>query len=277
MAGYEIPSWIRPPGNLAQDYLSGLQAGSQIAHQRAALQQQAQISAVNAQVQQQQLQMQAERQRQQIEMQRAYHDQVTSLRQQQLAEQQQKIQTATQMAASKFAAQQAYSKRVQSGEDPAKVLLELGPAMGASAGDLGAALKSTKEVEQKKYGDITSTDIGGGYKAVYRTGSPGVHVVPPQKQPAISLQALATAARALPELQMTAKREGPGSTAAKMLRQIEAAMAGQGGGAGQSVITHRVNPKTGKIEKVPSPDQIEAAPQAAPGLGIPEEQDDAEY
>lgn len=273
MADYSIPSWIHGPGNLAQDYLSGLQAGSQIAHQRAALQQQSQISAMNAQVQQQQLQMAAERQRQQIEMQRAYHDQITNLRQQQLAEQQQKIGMATQMAAQKFAAQQAYQSRVQKGEDPARVLLELGPSMGASAGDMGAALKSTKEAEQKQYGDITSTDIGGGYKAVYRTGSPGVHLVPPPKNQGISLSALASAAKALPELQMTAKREGPGSTAARMLREIEKAM-GTGGGAG---ITHRYNPKTKKIEAVEAPAQSQPQAPEAPSIGIPEEQDDAEF
>jgi hypothetical protein len=181
--GYEIPNWIKGPGNLAQDFLSGLQAGSQIAHQRAALQQQAQISAVNAQVQQQQLQMQAERQRQQIEMQRAYHDQVTQIRQQQLADQQQKIGMATQMAAQKFAAQQAYSKRVASGEDPAKVLLELGPSMGASAGDLGAALRSgtgPKDIVPKAFSV-------GGRSGIYNPATGSFKTDVAKKEPTLSV------------------------------------------------------------------------------------------
>lgn len=279
MPDYAVPSWIRPPGNIAQDWLSGMQAGAGIARQRAELQQQAQIANLHADIQAQQMQMQAERQRQMLQMQKAYHDQITQIRQDQLAQQQQKVQLATDQAARKFMATQAYQQRVARGEDPSAVMLELGPSMGASGGDMAAAMRAQREGEGKEYGDVTTEDLGGGYKAVYRTGSPGLHVLNPPKEHGISLSAMAAIAKAVPDLEMAAKQGGPNSMAAKVLGQIGPLLGGQTNAAPNNV-THRYNPKTKKIEPVsPSPDQTPApaAEQASGGVGEVTEDDDADY
>lgn len=278
---YEIPSWIRPPGNLAQDWLSGMQAGAGIARQRAELQQQAQIANLHADVQAQQMQMQAERQRQMLQMQKAYHDQITQIRQDQLAQQQQKIDLANQTAARKMMATMEYQKRVSGGEDPSAVMLELGPVMGASGGDMAAAMRAQREGEGKEYGDINTEDLGGGYRAVYRTGSPGLHVLAPPKSHEASLSAMATLAKAIPDLEMAAKTGGPNSIAAKVLGQIMPMIGGGSTNAAASGVTHKYNPQTKKIEPIQpsSPDQAQApaAQEASGGVGEVSEDSDADY
>jgi hypothetical protein len=142
MASYPIPDWIKPPGNLAQDYLSGLQTGAQIANQHAQLQQTAQLEQLKNTLAQQQLQRESQIQMQRLEVEKSYRDQANSIAQQKLAEVQQINQLNIQDASRKLALQQRYSQRVAAGEDASKVMLELGPELGAGEQSIAAAFRS---------------------------------------------------------------------------------------------------------------------------------------
>lgn len=144
MANYAIPNWIQPPESLAGRYLQGIQIGNEIQNQRAQLAEAQNRFAINASIQQQQLQQQALAQQQRLEVEKAYHNQLIDLQQQQLKEVEQVNAVKTQQAARQFQAQQAFQQRVASGEDPADVLMQLGPQMGMHAGDMGAILRSRK-------------------------------------------------------------------------------------------------------------------------------------
>jgi hypothetical protein len=107
------------------------------------------------------------------------------------------------------------------GEDPSSLLLELGPQMGGVSSAMGSALKAQEG--DKNYGSITTEDLGGGYKAAYRAGSPGMHVIAPPKSHEITPSALAALAKAIPDLQQSVRLAGtnaPNSAAQKVLDKI---------------------------------------------------------
>lgn len=139
MPQYSIPPWIQP-ADTARQYLSGLQLGSNIARQSQALEQQRERTAMEAEIRQKELERRMAEETQRMMMQKAYHDEVISLREKQLQNEAQRVQAATSAIAAKSAAQQEYQRRVQGGEDPAKVMMELGPGMGMGA-SMGALLR----------------------------------------------------------------------------------------------------------------------------------------
>lgn len=128
---YSLPPWLQP-ADTTRDYLSGLQLGANIAHQSQALQEARERTAIEAQTRQQELERRMAEETQRLMQQKAYHDELISLREQQLQNESQRVQATTQALAQKSLAQQEYQKRVASGEDPAKVMMELGPGMGMS-------------------------------------------------------------------------------------------------------------------------------------------------
>lgn len=139
---YAIPPWIQP-ADTARNYLAGLQLGANIAQANQRLQAQREEAAMEAEIRTRQLEEQSQERRQRIMLDTSYKEQMLGLQERQLQETQKKNQFAVETAARKFAAQQAFRARVQSGEDPAKVMLEMGPLMGASSGDFSAALRQT--------------------------------------------------------------------------------------------------------------------------------------
>lgn len=142
MPGEILPPWLQTnPNEITQQYAYGVQLGAQIAQQHQSLQARQQQAAMEAQIRQQQLDQQAEMQRQKIKLDQSYHDQLIGWHQAQLQEAAQKNAIGIQAAARKFAATEQYRTRVAAGEDPSKVMLELGPEMGATAGLASLARK----------------------------------------------------------------------------------------------------------------------------------------
>src|SRR5881394_931136 len=105
MAEYSMPNWIRPP-DIAEQYARGLQLGQQAASEQQRLQFQ---------------QIQAERdhmlETQRMQITKSYQDQQIQLRQQELKQEQDKINIQTQDAARRLAAYQKFQAAVQGGED----------------------------------------------------------------------------------------------------------------------------------------------------------------
>lgn len=167
-----IPPWIQP-ADTARQYATGVQLGVNIAQQTQRLQAQREQEAIASEMRLRQLQEQSEERRQRIEMDRAYHDQVVGLRQQQLEEAAQKNQMATRLAATKFAAQQEYRARVAAGDDPAKVMLELGPAMGAGSSNIGMAMRASKIAEKPQWVPANAETGAPGH---FETPTGSVHI-----------------------------------------------------------------------------------------------------
>ena len=72
----------------------------------------------------------------------------------------------------------------------------------------------------KEYGDIESLDLGDGYKAVFRKGSPGFHLVPPSKSPGLTPTAAGNLLKNLPEIDRNMKMAGTNSMAFKYGPQL---------------------------------------------------------
>lgn len=258
MADYPLPPWLTPRTDPAQAFVTSMHLGAQIAQQQNQLQAEQERAQMETQARQQALQQQTLRAQQQIEMQRAYHDAVVGLRQDQLDQVSQANQLKAQVAARKFAAQQQFRQRVAAGEPASKVMMELGPEMGASAGDFGAALRQGEP--QKDYGAITLQDLGSGVRAAFRKGSPGMHLILPQKQPQdISPTALVSLAKAVPDLESDARRLGTNSISAKVLDRIKPLL---DKATGRKYATMRWNPLTKKPEKIIATVPADQAPSA---------------
>jgi hypothetical protein len=129
---YSLPGWIKGPEDPAHAFISAYQAGAQVAGQQARLQMEANQQATHFAVQQQQLQQQNLRQQQQLEMQKAYHEATIGLREQALGVQQQRLAQTAEVAARRYAGQQAYQKDLDEGYEPEEAALrhpELFPSM----------------------------------------------------------------------------------------------------------------------------------------------------
>lgn len=293
MADYPIPPWLRGvgAGEIGQLYSGGVREGAAIAEAQQRMSQQLALHDQQLAQEKELAQMRLDaaakiqeqdnaRKSQEMAMTKAYHDQTIDLRRSQVQEAQQKLQASAQLAATQFAARQRASQRIAAGEDPAKVWLEEGPQAGAVGGTMGAAaLRSTQA--GKEYGGITVEDLGGGAKAVYRKGSPGLHILPPEKSHEISASALASLAKTIPELQTAAKLGGKDSLSAKVLDKIIPLIENAGksqsmstGSKGSGVRTVRRNPKTGKLEIVP--ESTTPAAESLPDLGVFNADDDGE-
>lgn len=289
MAEYPVPPWLRGvgAGEIGQLYSSGVHTGAgiaeaqqrmsqQLALQEQQLAQEKEVAQMRLDAQQKVQEQENARKVQEMAMTKAYHDQTIDLRKSQVQEAQQKLQAQAQLAATQFAARQRAAQRIAGGEDAAKVWLEEGPQAGGIGATMGAAaLRSTQS--GKEYGGITTESLPGGATAVYRKGSPGLHVIPPEKSHEITATALASLAKTIPSLQTAAKLGGTNSLSQKVLDKImpiiqnasQSATAGQSGGATRTV---KRNPKTGKFELVKEP---QAKQDPLPDLtGMDEEPED---
>lgn len=161
MAEYQIPPWLRGPnpGELGNLYMEGLRAGQAVQMQKAKLAQEDQQFQMQMQAQAEQRQREALREQTQMDIQKQYQQAQIGLRKQELDQQQQKIGMATQLAARKMQAQQRYQQMIQSGVDPAKALLEVGPDLAQSMTGAAALYKST--LPKPPVAPPSITKIGG--------------------------------------------------------------------------------------------------------------------
>lgn len=176
---YGIPPWIQP-ADTTRNYMAGLQIGVNISQANQRMDMERERMQMETELKQRQMERQMEETRSRLATQQAYHDQLISLRQQQLQGMEQKNRLATTAAASKLAAQQQYRQRVAGGEDAAKVMMELGPAMGAGAGDIGAAMRATRGAQKPVW---IPADTATGAPGHFETPSGAVHI-PPRVTPA---------------------------------------------------------------------------------------------
>lgn len=143
---YPIPPWLTPKSNPAEEYSRGLALGANIAQERNRLQAQSEQAAMAAQVRQQEIERQALKDQQEIAITQAYQSTQSALKTRQLDQVQQALAMKTKQAASRFIAQQLFTQRVRGGEDPAKVLLEMGPQLGESLTGAAQLYKATQPV-----------------------------------------------------------------------------------------------------------------------------------
>lgn len=144
MATYPLAPWLTPSTDTATEYSRGIQTGAQIAQERNRMQMQAEQAAMNAAIRQQEAERDSIRQQQKILMEKAYQDAQIGLRKQQLEQQAAVTELRTQQAARRFAAQRSYQQRVMAGEDPAKVMLEIGPSMTDNISGFGSLYKAAQ-------------------------------------------------------------------------------------------------------------------------------------
>lgn len=175
MPSYPFPPYLGQSPDVAGQYMAGVHAGSQIAAQQAQLQMESQRMQVQIAEQQRSEEMSAQRQQQQLEMQKAYHDQMAQLRQQQLAEQKQRVDLATQQAGRRFQAQQTYQQRIAQGEDPSRVLMEIGPQMGMTGAGMADLAKPRGEPVP------VPPDPATGAPGYFKTPGGTMHVWPPTR------------------------------------------------------------------------------------------------
>lgn len=140
MANYPIPPWLHGnnPTELAALAQAGQKASIQFGMERQRMQQQqqmAEMELVAKQAAQEQAQM---RQAQELQVEKAYKDASLGLRQQELAQQEQRINSQVKVASQKAMAQAEASRRIAAGEDPSKVWMEMGPMLGAPASSMAA-------------------------------------------------------------------------------------------------------------------------------------------
>lgn len=129
---YEFAPWIRPPESLAQNYLGGLRAGADIAREQAQMQQQANLSMMEANLRQQQMQRTNALEMQRMEMEKAYQQHNLQLRNQELQQAQQLNQLKVQDAASRLAARQQYQQAVAGGMPIPEAILKFFPGTDES-------------------------------------------------------------------------------------------------------------------------------------------------
>lgn len=159
MANYPIAPWLHPQDTVGP-YVQGLHLGAQLQQERARLSQQANEAAVRAQLQQQQIEQESMQAQQRLEIQRAQQQQEVALKQQELAQNQQKIQMATEQAARKYAALQAYQQEIaQPGADPLKAILKYGPAMGQQASPEAAAIRAQQMAARQGPGGLPNVPV----------------------------------------------------------------------------------------------------------------------
>lgn len=140
---YPIPPWIHgvSPGEIGQLTLEASKANAQIQEQQQRLQQESAQASQKLAAQQEAEQQDTLREQQRLNIEKAYKDAEIGLRKQQLDQSKQQLAAQTQMAARKFQAQQQAQQRIQAGEDPSKVWMELGPQLGMNGPAMAALAK----------------------------------------------------------------------------------------------------------------------------------------
>lgn len=175
MAAYPIPDWIRPPADIAGEYLRGVQLGSSIASEQQRLQQQAAVQSTELAIKQQQAQQDHLLEQQRMEISKAYQQQEIGLKQQQLAQAQQLTNIKTQDAARKLQARTSYQDWLNQGRDPVEGILRFFPGTDESMTGYGAV---AKDMQLKNF---VPKELQVGNQQLIQTSPTAYHVVPPQQ------------------------------------------------------------------------------------------------
>jgi len=232
--GYPLPPWLHgvsagEVGQLAAGAQSRILQGSEaqarlnmqaqeesqrFAMESARLEQERQSRQLQLELASRGLQEESQRRYAQIEMQRQYHDQAINVAQDRL-----KLQS--QAAARKYSAQaNLQADLAAAGDDEAAkraAVLKWGPEIGGMATAVSGALRAGANARQ--YGPITMSDLGGGVRAAYREGSPGLHIIPPAKSREPTPGQLAQLAREIPHLEAISKAV-PGGMSERLLKLL---------------------------------------------------------
>lgn len=163
---YAIPNWIQPADE-AGHYARGLQIGAQIGEAQA------------AQLQQQH-QMELAQQKNQFAQAMELRDQ--QLKANQDARAQAELGLRASEAARKTEGMMEYQRRVQAGEDPMKVILEVGPKIGMTGPTLFSAMRNQAQWQDQQKQQSAAPDVQdlpNGYK-VARWGKQEFLLHPPQ-------------------------------------------------------------------------------------------------
>lgn len=133
--------------------VEALSRGIQLSMQARQMEQQAQLqreaNAISAQVKLEEMAAENRRAEQRVLVDKAYNDAIVSVRQQEAETRAADLQRKMQEASSRYAIQAQAQRRIQAGEDPARVWMELGPSLSGSlagAGPLAKALQPVKPV-----------------------------------------------------------------------------------------------------------------------------------
>jgi hypothetical protein len=174
---YPIPNWIRPPNDIAGDYLRGLSIGSQISSEQQRLQQSAATTSAELSMKQQLAEQQHMQEQQRMEIEKSYHQQQIGLQQQELEQKQQVIQLKTQDAARQLQAQTGYQQFVAGGGDPVEGLLKFGPQMGENMAGYGSL---AKDVQDRRKPAFVPTELTVGGRQMLQTSPNRYQVIPPE-------------------------------------------------------------------------------------------------
>lgn len=150
MADLGIPPWLKPAEPVAS-FLPARQMAWNAIGQIAEIQQKQQALDEAARHTDMELQMERERtqasmlqHQQSLEIAKAYHDAQIGMRRAELAEAQKMTQMKLTQFAQESAAKQQAAQRIASGEDPAKVYMELGPMFDAPGAAQAAAMRAAR-------------------------------------------------------------------------------------------------------------------------------------
>lgn len=176
-----IPTpWIKAY-DPAQEFLSGHAQGVQIAEANARLQQSQQHAAMQAELEKQRIEQQSRMESQRIEISKAYHDSQVALERDRLAQAKEMNDFQMKKYADMAAARMEISKRIASGEDPTKVIMEV----GARAGDVGSAMSATVRAYENKLAKVPEqwipADPVTGAPGHFRESRGGIKFPPSQK------------------------------------------------------------------------------------------------
>jgi hypothetical protein len=187
MAEYSIPPWLSPQP-LPELLQRSLIAGANQQNEAAQLAQARATQAAAQRLQQQKLMQDklqfastmAAQQSARQAAQRFQEQQMARLQQQDAQKQAQweaEFGLQSSQAARKSAAMQEYQKRVGGGEDPLKVMMELGPIMGESGTALGAAIR-----RQAPAAEFVPGNDETGQPPYFSLPGGGVHLLPQERQ-----------------------------------------------------------------------------------------------
>lgn len=162
MASYPMPAWLRgPQGDPGAEYAAGFRLSANIAMQQQQMAQERERMGMEAEFKTQQLKQRALEAEQQIQVDKAYKDQMTALRQQQLEIAQKQVQAKTQAAAQQYAGRQKYQAAIESGMDPQDAILKFGPEMGHYASVEAAAMRASHMRKPQPAEQGTPVSMGG--------------------------------------------------------------------------------------------------------------------
>lgn len=179
MAQYPIPPWLNvSPGDFGQAAARGaeISLGRQRIQQEAVqANQRAAQAAQELEARRKQEADNAQREAQQLEYQHAYQQAELGLKQQQQEQAEQAFQFTVKQAAQKSQAQMEAQQRIQAGEDPTKVYMELGPTLGITGAGMASLAKKPPEL-----GKVTPITLSDGRKVdTVRTGANQLRIMSP--------------------------------------------------------------------------------------------------